>query len=199
MRVAIYARVSTSSQDLEQQLTACREYCHYKRFEVVQEYTDIMSGTKDSRPGLNQLKEASRKKKYAGIVVFRLDRLGRKLIDSILFQDELDRRGIEVYSVHEGLDPTTATGRLQKHLILSFAEYERDAISEATKQRLAALKAAGKKLGRKPISKAKVRKVLELRAQGKSYRQIRDLVGLSLGKISQILGQENISAVFSFC
>lgn len=193
MKVAIYARVSTSGQELVQQIRACREFCQYKKFDSIQEFTDIGSGAKYSRPGLEKLKAAARLKKYSGIVVFRLDRLGRKMMDSIMLIDELSRKGVEVYSVHEGLDPSTATGRLHKHLILAFAEYERDAISESTKQRLAALKASGKILGRKPLSKAKIRKVLELNAEGKTYRQIRELAKVSLGKISEILvGGKNV-------
>ncbi len=193
MKVAIYARVSTPGQALDQQLNACREFCQYKKFNSVQEYTDVCSGVKYNRPGLDALLKAARRNKYSGVVVFRLDRLGRRIMDSIMLFDELSRKGIEVYSVHEGIDPTTAAGRLHKNLILAFAEYERDAISEATKQRLAALKASGKILGRKPSSKSKVRKVLELRTEGKTYRQIKDAVGLSLGKISQILrGGKNV-------
>ncbi|BAS31210.1 recombinase family protein [Dehalococcoides mccartyi] len=193
MKVAIYARVSTPGQELEQQLNACRDFCQYKKFDSIQEYTDVCSGVKYSRPGLDAMLKAARHSKYAGVVVFRLDRLGRRIMDSIMLFDELSRRGIEIYSVHEGIDPSTAAGRLNKNLILAFAEYERDAISEATKQRLAALKASGKILGRKPLSKAKVRKVLELKAEGKTYRQIRDLAGLSLGKISEILvGGKNV-------
>jgi DNA invertase Pin-like site-specific DNA recombinase len=129
---------------------------------------------------------------YQMVVVFRLDRLGRRLLDSIMLFDELDRQGIEVCSITEGIDPTTAGGRLAKNLILSFAEYERDSISEATRERLAAARAAGKQLGRRPISKRKRREIQGLRSRGLTFREIKAITHISIGTISNILKEKTI-------
>lgn len=172
MKVTIYARVSTNQQELEQQIAACRRFCEYKKLDVAEVITDKASGAKSKRPGYLRLLQELRAFKYAGVVVFRLDRLGRNSRELALLIDELEGKGIRVFSVNEQFDTSTAIGRAMREIICVFAQLEREQIGEATRQRLAAVKAMGKKLGRKPASRYQVRRVLSLRRQGLSYDAI---------------------------
>ena len=149
MKVAIYSRISTDSQQLEQQIEACRKFCEYKGFEIGKVYTDIGSG-KDffRRPGLQQLIKDLRAMKYQGVVTFRFDRLGRNARECTIFFEEMENKGIAIFSLNENLDTTTPIGRAIRDIIVRLAQLERENISEATKQRLDALKNMGKKLGR---------------------------------------------------
>lgn len=195
MKVAIYARVSTEEQELEQQIAACQRFCEYKQFAVLATYTDIMSGAKAKRPGYLKLVEELRAYKYDAVVVFRLDRLGRNSRELSLLIDELEGKGIKVLSINEAFDTSTAMGRAMREIIMIFAQLEREQISEATKQRLAALKAQGKKLGgEKAASPWQVGKVCKLRAQGLSYDAIAAQTQLSHGTVFAIVNRRGVYA-----
>lgn len=94
-------------------------------------------------------------RRFVCIVVFRLDRAWRSSRQFIMDFDSLSSRGVNVISVSEGLDPTTPIGKAMMTILVALAELERTNISEATKQRLQALKNMGKKLGRPKGSKDK--------------------------------------------
>lgn len=154
--MALYARVSTKSQDLESQLLACRKYCEYRGYEVGTEFTERVSGSgKVPRPEYSKMLKALRNREYDGVVVFRLDRLGRNARELSLLLEEFEHKGLGVYSVTESYDTSTAIGRAMREMVFIFAQLEREQISEATTARLAAIKAAGKKLGRPDGSKDK--------------------------------------------
>jgi site-specific DNA recombinase len=178
MRVAIYARVSTTEQELEHQIEACRRLCEYKKFDVVEVYSEKISSTK-IRPVYLKLVKDLRDGLYDGVVVFRLDRLGRTARELSLLVEELENRGVKVLSVNENFDTSTAMGRAMREIIMIFAQLEREQISEATTQRLTALRAAGKRLGQIPLSEFQVNKVLELATQGFSCRKIAQQMQLS--------------------
>lgn len=187
MRVAIYCRVSTDNQELTQQEAACRRFCDYREYKVAEVYQEIVSGAKSKRPEYQRLVANLRTLTYQGVVVFRLDRLGRNARELALLVDELENKGIKVLSVHENFDTSTALGRAMRELIYIFAQLEREQIGEATKQRLAALKAQGKKLGRKPASAAQIRRVRQLRANGLSLREIARNASISYGTVPNII------------
>lgn len=144
----IYYRVSSDKQELDQQITACKRFCDYRGFEVRAIYSKIVSGAKAKRPQYLQMVKDLRAYKYDGVVVFRLDRLGRNARELALLVDELEGKGIKIFSVNESFDTSTAIGRAMRELIYIFAQLEREQIGEATKQRLAAVKAKGKRTTR---------------------------------------------------
>jgi site-specific DNA recombinase len=159
MKICIYVRVSTEKQELQSQIDACKRFCEYKGFEIAKIYYDIGSGADFfKRPQLNEMLKDLRAYKYNGVVVFRFDRLGRNAIECVKFFDEMETKGIEIFSLNESLDTSTAIGRAIRDIILRLAQLERESISEATKQRLQALKNLGKKLGRPKGSKDNPRK-----------------------------------------
>ncbi len=137
-----YARVSTQEQNLDSQLSAL------KKVGCEKTYFDKISGINPFKPQLEELLKFAR----AGdtFVVWRLDRLGRNLKDLIEFSTKLKALGLGFVSLTEKIDTTTPAGELYFNLMGSFAQFERDVITERTRAGIAAAKAKGKHLGRKP-------------------------------------------------
>lgn len=145
MKVAIYARVSTEDQDADKQEFLCREYCAARQFEIVEVYKDVISGSKASRPAFNKLLEDMRNRRFNCIMVTKLDRLGRSLQHLLAVLNELNIRGINFIATTQSIDTTSATGKLQLHILGAFAEFERNLISERTKEGLKRASGVGKR------------------------------------------------------
>ena len=139
MRIG-YARVSTGEQKLDLQLDAL-EAANCERT-----YTDTISGATSSRPELDQCLEHLREGDT--LVVWRLDRFGRSLKDLVTKIEALDERGVEFVSLTEGIDTTTAQGRLAFHLFGALAEFEREIARERTMAGLRAARERGRVGGR---------------------------------------------------
>lgn len=154
MKVAIYCRVSTEGQELEQQIEACKKFCEYKNFDY-NLFSDVGSGKNFKRVNFLEMLSRIRKLEYGGIVVFRFDRLGRNAREVVTLFEEFENKGIQVFSLNENIDTTSPIGRAVRDIIIRLAQLERENIAEATKQRLQALKNLGKKLGRPKGSKDK--------------------------------------------
>jgi DNA invertase Pin-like site-specific DNA recombinase len=135
LKVAIYARVSTEEQNAETQEILCREYCKHYNAEIYKVYTDSgISGTKTSRPAFDEMLKDMRLIKFNTIMVTKLDRIGRSLQHILSLFDEFNRKGVAFISVTQNIDTTTAAGKLQMQIIGAFAEFERNIISERTKE-----------------------------------------------------------------
>ncbi|CAJ0809805.1 hypothetical protein LMG19083_05028 [Ralstonia psammae] len=151
-----YARVSTDTQNLRLQLDALR------RVDCAHVFTDEgISGSEFSRPGLDEalacLQEGDT------LVVWRLDRLGRSLGKLVELINELGQRKIKFESIMETINTGSSGGKLVFHMIAALAEFERSLISERTRAGMAAARAHGKRLGRKPaLSATQQRKALAL-------------------------------------
>jgi hypothetical protein len=107
MRCAIYARVSTLDQHVENQLTELRSYVERRGWTAVEYVDKGVSGAKDRRPALDELLKAAKRRKFDVLVAWRLDRLGRNLRHLILLLDELHALGVAFVSLAEGIDATT--------------------------------------------------------------------------------------------
>lgn len=143
MRIVGYARVSTSDQNLDLQLSAL------KAAGCARIYSDQgISGADFERPGLANVFDELRPGDM--LIVWRLDRLGRSLIDLIKLVTDLGARQIEFRSLSEAIDTASSGGRLLFHLLAAMAEFERSLISERTKAGMAAARARGRRIGRKP-------------------------------------------------
>lgn len=153
-----YARVSTVGQNLDNQWDALnKEGCE----EIFSEY---ISGAVKERPELNKLIDKLRSGDV--VVVWRLDRLGRNLVNIINLVLQLTEKGVTVKGISDGVDTSTPTGRLMLNIMASFAEYERECIRERTHAGLGAARARGR-LGGRPkglkaetISKLKMIRIL---------------------------------------
>jgi DNA invertase Pin-like site-specific DNA recombinase len=171
--VALYARVSTNQQDPEVQLRELRALATARGWTISREYVDAgMSGSSTSRPELSQLLADAHKGCFAGILVWRLDRLGRSLRHLVTVVEDLLARGIDVISATEPhMDSTTPTGRLLRNIFASVAEYEREMIRERVVAGLRKAKASGKHIGRPRMVLNRIR-IDQLRGEGMSWRAI---------------------------
>jgi DNA invertase Pin-like site-specific DNA recombinase len=115
-------------------------------------FTDVAGGAGAERPGREQALAYARKDD--AIVVWKLDRFGRSLVDLVHTVQQLRERRIGFRSLHESIDTTTSGGRLIFHVFSALAEFERDLIRERTMAGLAAARARGRKGGRKPVLNA---------------------------------------------
>lgn len=137
-----YARVSTPEQSLDMQIEAL------KAAGCDQVFTDVASGARSQRPGLDKALEYLREGDT--LVVWKIDRLGRSLVHLVQTIEVLRERGIGFKSLTDaGIDTTTSVGKLLFTLIAMFAELERELNSERTKASLAEAKARGRKGGRR--------------------------------------------------
>jgi DNA invertase Pin-like site-specific DNA recombinase len=148
MHCALYARVSTFDQEPENQLQELRRYAEARGWTVAEYIDRGISGSKDRRPALDQLLVDARRRRFDVLVVWRLDRLGRNLKHLVTLLEDVQAVGIAFVSLGEGIDCTTAAGRLQLHVLAALAEFERARIAERVRAGLARVRASGKRLGR---------------------------------------------------
>jgi DNA invertase Pin-like site-specific DNA recombinase len=151
-RCAIYARVSTSDQRVENQLLDLRQFALQRGFEVVAEYTDVgVSGRKARRPGLDAMLRDARKRKFSVLMVAAFDRVARSVKHFLSVVDELDSLGIEFISRRENIATDGAMGRLFLTLISSIAELEADLIKERVRAGIRRRRLEGLPVGRQPL------------------------------------------------
>jgi DNA invertase Pin-like site-specific DNA recombinase len=152
MRAAIYVRISSDSQSVDNQLHELRGYVTARRWTLAGEFQDEgISGSKDRRPALDRLMAEARRGRVDVICVWSLDRFGRSLAHVVTAVQELHERGVAFVSLKEGLDLSTAAGRLQLHILSALGEFERARLIERTKAGLARARRQGTRLGRRPV------------------------------------------------
>jgi DNA invertase Pin-like site-specific DNA recombinase len=147
MRIAIYARVSTEEQKLEQQIEPCIKRCQSEGWDFVV-YEEKISGAKQTRPQLDIMLQHIRQKEIDAVMVYKLDRLGRSTQHLLQVLSELRNKNIPFISITEGFDTNTPMGRFGLSIMAALAQMERELISERTRARLEYLKSKGVKLGR---------------------------------------------------
>jgi len=151
-KCAIYARVSTPEQRIDNQLYDLRQFDQQRGFEVVAEYTDVgVSGTKARRPGLDAMLKDAGKRKFGVLIVAAFDRVARSTKHFLSVVDELDGHGIEFVSRRENIATDGAMGRLFLTLISSIAELESDLIKERIRAGMRRRKLDGLSVGRQPL------------------------------------------------
>ncbi len=178
-RVAIYARVSTSDQSTESQLLDLRRYVRERGWTLFKEYTDNgISGTKDSRPALNELMNDAKKRRFDTVLVWRFDRFARSTKHLILALEEFRNLGIDFISYQENIDTSSPLGSAIFTIISAVAQLERDIIAERVKAGLRRARENGKVIGR-PKALFSVEEAYKLRLQGLSLREIGEKIGVS--------------------
>ena len=186
-RVALYARVSTTDQSTDSQLLDLRRYVQERGWDIFKEYVDEgISGTKDSRPALNELMNDAKKRKFDVLLVWRFDRFARSTKHLILALEEFKNLGIDFVSYQENIDTSSPLGSAIFTIISAVAQLERDIIAERVKAGLRRAVENGKKLGR-PRLLVDSTQVLRLRSEGLSLRAIAQEMGISRTTVSQIL------------
>jgi DNA invertase Pin-like site-specific DNA recombinase len=168
-----YTRVSTIAQTLDQQNEALEAAGATKTF------SDSMSGARDDRPGLAALMGYVREGDT--VVVWKLDRLGRSTLHILETVKELTRRGVKLISTSDGIDSTTAAGRMMIGVLGSLAEYERELTRERTALKRAASRAGGTRFGRprKVDDSGLIATARRMRQDGHTSRDIARFLGVS--------------------
>jgi len=134
MTIRAYVRVSTADQRCELQVRELREYAERQRRQTAEIYEDVSSGEKASRPALNRLIADARAKKFHCLLVWKLDRFGRSLVDCLNNIKILEENSIRFISVTQGLDTDlqNPASRFLSHVLGAVAEFERALIRERT-------------------------------------------------------------------
>ncbi|MEH7504931.1 recombinase family protein [Neobacillus drentensis] len=171
-----YARVSTKDQSLDLQIDALTHTGVEKVFQ------EKMSGTVAERPQLMELFKVLRKGDT--LIVYKLDRLARSTKHMLEIAEELETRGVELVSLRDSIDTSTAIGKAMFKMLAVLAEMERDIISERTKAGLESARARGKNGGRPKKSQIKVKRALKL-YDSKEYstKEIAEMTGVSVATL----------------
>jgi putative DNA-invertase from lambdoid prophage Rac len=187
MKVGLYARVSTQDQQtLPMQLRALRSYVKQRGWTIVQQIQDMGSGASD-RPQRAQLMQAARRREVDAILVWRLDRWGRSLVDLVGTLQELAGLGVGFISLTEALDFTTPTGRALAGLLAVFAEFEREILRERVKAGIAQARQEGRPHGRPPTARRQASRVKRLYARGLSKAEIARRLHIGRTSVRRIL------------
>jgi site-specific DNA recombinase len=155
--VALYVRVSTEEQaqggfSIAGQTEKLQLACQLHDWRALTPYVDDgYSGKNFDRPAMKRMIADAKKGLFSLIIVYKLDRLSRKLSDLVTFGEELERMKIGIRSVTEAMDTSTSAGKLLFNLLGSFAQFEREMISERTKMGLGRRKKEGKWNGLPPF------------------------------------------------
>ena len=192
MIVGLYARVSTKDkeQNPENQLLRLREYCKVKGWDY-QEYIDYASGAKKDRPGLKSI--MSDLDNIDGILVLRLDRFGRSLQNLLENLNVIRSRGKFFEAVDQGLKISEKKDPMNDFMLAilgTAAEFERELISERVRDGMARARNENKKIGRPVILEKRgvdASFIMELKREGRSIREISQLVGIKRSTVHGIL------------
>ena len=179
-----YARVSTAHQSLDQQLDALTA----AGVDATRVYTDKLSGTstRQQRPGLTALLDYARQ--GDAIVVVGIDRLGRNATEVMTTIRDLGERGIVLQSIREGIDSSTASGRMVAGVLASLAELELELGRERRAAARDARRARGQSIGRpKALDASKAALVQRMHASGESATTIAATLGVSRATIYRVL------------
>jgi DNA invertase Pin-like site-specific DNA recombinase len=189
-RIIIYGRVSTAEQRQDSQITEVRAYCANRWGDggAVTLITDTASGAKTSREGLDQLMQLVRRNKVDVVACFKLDRLGRSLPHLAQIISELDQHNVAIVATSQGIDTNhdSPAGRLQMHVLMAVAEFERSLIVERVRAGQAAARAKGIKFGRPATLNRHKETVMELLRNGWSCRRIAAEKGIPLGSVFRL-------------
>ena len=190
LRAAVYARVSTHDQEVENQLDELRRFVEARGWEAREYVDEGVSGAVEQRPALDELVRDAKRRRFDVLVCWRLDRLGRSLKHLITLLDDLQALGVAFVSLAEGIDATTPAGKLQMHILDAISEFERARIAERVRAGLARVRREGRRLGRPPaqISRDAVESV-----RGLSVREAARRLGVSRSTAHRCLCQKSAS------
>lgn len=176
--IAIYIRTSTDKQQSgnEAQELALMEYLKRNNITDYKIYNDAgVSGTKEIRPALNELWNDCKKGLISSVVVYSFSRFARSTAQLVNSLNKFNDMKISFISITENIDTSTSMGKMIFGIMASLAQFERDLISDRTKNGLANAKSKGIELGAPVQYDSKA--ALELRRQGKSYAAIAEILG----------------------
>lgn len=184
-RIAIYARVSTDKQTVDNQLLELRSLCERLGYSIVQEYTDNgISGAKsrNDRPALDALMKDATRRRFDMVMCWSIDRLGRSLQHLVEILNELQALKIDLFFQQQGMDTSTPSGRMIFSVFGAIGEFERNLIRERVIAGQQRAKAQGKKLGRpSKMNDGMKNAVVLLREKGLGIKAIAKQLQIGVG------------------
>ena len=191
-RAAIYIRVSTDGQTVDNQRLELEQAAKSAGWEIVGIYDDNgVSGAKsrEQREAFDRLCKDATRRKFNVVMSWSVDRLGRSLQDLVGFLSELHALGVDLYLHQQGIDTTTPAGKAMFQMMGVFAEFERTMIQERVRAGLSRAKAQGKTLGRPKVTGKVERAVLTARAEGTGKRKIAKQLGIGVSTVNRIISE----------
>ncbi|MGZ8995761.1 MAG: recombinase family protein [Rhodospirillales bacterium] len=191
-RVAIYCRVSTADQSCERQERDLTAFADRADAGVVGVFRETGSGARIDRAERKKVMALAQARKIDAILVTELSRWGRSTLDLLHTLRDLEGWRVSLIAM-QGLtfDLSTAQGRMLATILSGVAEFERGLIGERVRSGLAAARARGKRLGRRPGQRPKsdrlAPKVLAAVEEGRSYRWIARDLGISKNTVADIV------------
>jgi len=200
MQTAIYLRVSSSQQDTKAQELDLRAWAAQQeaKGETVVWFKDKATGTNFNRKDWQRLEADLNAGKVSRLVVWRLDRLGRTAGETIQLLDSLEGKGIGFLSLRDGFDPSTPSGRLQRNILASVAQFETEIRKERQLAGIAAKRAendgkcpwGGRKTGtRITLTEEKEALARKLKSEGQSVASIARNLGIARKTVYVALGR----------
>jgi DNA invertase Pin-like site-specific DNA recombinase len=187
-RAALYLRVSTLDQHPETQLYDLQQMAAQRDYQIVEQYTDKVSGAKARRPGLDEMMADARRGRFDVVVVWASDRLARSVKHFLEVLDELNHLNVEFVSFREQLDTGGPLGRAIVIIIGCIAELERSLIVERVRAGMRRAKLEGRHIGRKPLDLDRIG-IQRDRTQGQSLGQLAKSYHVSRATIHRVLRQ----------
>lgn len=192
-RVAVYVRVSTDGQTVQNQLGELRHVAERHGWEIVHTYADEgISGTRgrEGRPEFDKLLKAIARKEVDMVAAWSVDRLGRSLQDLVSFLSDLQSKGVDLFLCLQGLDTSTPSGRAMFQMLGVFSEFEAAMIRDRVRTGVARAKKNGTKSGR-PIGRPKVTEDVEAAikqelARGRGILAVAKSLGVGTGTVSRV-------------
>ena len=191
-RAAIYARVSTQGQTVNNQLQELRNVAERHGWEIVSEYKDSgISGAKgrDKRPQFDAMLKAANRREFDVIMSWSVDRLGRSLQHLVEFLQDVHAKGVDLYLHQQNIDTSTPSGKAMFQMVGVFAEFERAMIQERVKAGLARARKEGKVLGRPKVSEVTEADIHKLREQGMGILKIAKVLGIGTSVVQRVVNE----------
>ena len=186
-RVGLYARVSTHDQQtLSLQMRALREYAAQRGWTIAVQIKEVGSGAAE-RELREKLMAAARRREIDIVLVWRLDRWGRSLVDLVVTLKELAELGVAFVSLTEALDLTTPTGRAMAGLLSVFAAFEHEVLRERIRAGIAEARLQGRHLGRPVTVGKRASQIRKLPRAGVSKAEIARRLEIGLTSVRRIL------------
>lgn len=193
IKVAVYARVSTSKQEesLEEQIESLKEFCARNNYEIYNIYAETVSGAKRTREEFDKLMHDVESKKFDAVVVLKLDRFSRSMLNLLESMKKLEEHNVDFISVIDHMETTTAQGRLIFQIMGALSEFERTLIDSRTKIGIERAKREGK-ICHRPRIEVNMKRVKERVDQDIPLTEIAAVEKVSYGTLRNRLKEAGI-------
>lgn len=186
-KVAVYVRVSTSGQTVENQERELLAHCQRQGWQVFKVYRDEgFSGAVADRPALKEMLADARQSRFDSLLIWKIDRLARSIAHLIETLAELTGLGVGFISLTETINTETAQGRMLCSFLGAIGEFEREMTIARVKSGMARAAAAGVRIGR-PRTGFDVNEAIRLKQDGQSWSQVAKAVGASSATVRRIV------------